>query len=137
LRSELAVAWARYSSREGVKVVPETPLRLSDEYLPVVDVLVYPGLLLSPDVRGGSALLVVEIADSSLQLDTTLKAAAYAANGVREYWVINARTRTTPVHRDPQPGGTYATTFEVAAEAVATPLLVPELATRMADLPRA
>lgn len=54
-----------------------------------------------------------------------------------EYWVVNARTRTTLVHREPQADGTYAVTFEVRAGDIATPLLVPELAVRMSELPGA
>lgn len=137
LRSELAILWSELSLSAGVKVVPETALRLNDDHKPVADILVYPRALLSPDVRGPTALLVVEIADASLKRDTTVKAAAYAAGGVREYWVINARTRATLVHREPQPDGTYAVIYEVAADQAATPQLVPELAVRMADLPGA
>jgi len=81
-------------------------------------------------------LLVVEIADSSLKLDTTVKAAAYAANGVREYWVINALTRATLIHREPGADG-YASIIEQASDASLTPSLVPELAIRLMDLPAA
>ena len=58
------------------------------------------------------------------------------AAGVREYWVINARTRVTLVHRDPAATG-YGSVTEVPAGAIATPLLAPELAIRLADLPAA
>jgi Uma2 family endonuclease len=133
LRSELSVLWSRMSTAQGVKVVPKTPLRLSDDHQPVVDILVYPGHLLSPDVRGNTALLVVEIADSSWKLDTTVKASAYAAANVLEYWVIDARSRTTLVHREPT-RESYAVKFEIPADAIVTPLLVPELAVRMCDL---
>lgn len=136
LRSELSVAWAPFSSRHGNKVVSETPLRLSDDFQPVTDFLVYPGYLLSPDVRGSTALLVVEIADSSLAIDTGIKAAAYAAGCVREFWVITARTRSTLIHRDPTPEG-YRSITEVAADQLVTPTLVPELAIRLSDLPAA
>jgi hypothetical protein len=45
---------------------------------------------------------VVEIADTSFDLDTTITAAAYAASGLRAYRVMSDRTRTTYVHRDPR-----------------------------------
>jgi Uma2 family endonuclease len=63
------------------------------------DVLVHPAAIRTPDVHGGDALLVVEIADTSLRYDLNTKAPIYAAHGVREYWVINAATLTTMVHR--------------------------------------
>lgn len=136
LRTELAYAWSR-SVRDQVMVAAEMQLRLAQVYQPVVDIAVYDRQLLAPDARGPDMLLVVEIADSSLAIDTGPKAAAYAANGVRDYWVINARTRTTLVHRDPQADGTFALKFEVTADQVVTPLLVPELATQLNTLPSA
>ena len=136
LRSELNDAWSARTVRDKFKLLTEMPLRLSQDFEPVADLVVYPRSMLSPDVRGRDALLVVEIADSSLKMDTTLKASAYAAGGVREYWVINARTRETIIHRNPGPDG-FATKFDLAASDTLTPLLVPELAVRLADLPAA
>ena len=50
-------------------------------------------------------LLAIEVAHSSLRFDTTTKARLYAALGVRDYWVIDAETLTTRVHRGPSPQG--------------------------------
>ena len=135
LRTELSLKWSRRSSAD-VKVVSEMQLRLSASFQPVADIVIFEAYLLAPDVRGPTALLVVEIADSSLNMDTTLKAAAYAAGGVRDYWVINARTRETIIFRDPGPEG-FATKFGLAATDTLTPLLVPELAIGLTELPEA
>ena len=135
LRTELAYHWARRAPA-NVMVAAAMQLRLSDDHQPVLDIGVWPALLLAPDARGPDMLLAVEIADTSLKMDTTLKAAAYAECGVREYWVINARTRETLIHREPGPQG-YAVRLALAAGEVATPLLVPELSTSMASLPAA
>ena len=135
LRTQLAYHWARRAPA-SVMVAAEMQLRLSDDHQPVLDIGVWPAHLLAPDARGPDMLLAVEIADTSLKMDTTLKAAAYAECRVREYWVINARTRETLIHREPGPQG-YAVRLVVAAGEVATPLLVHELATSMADLPAA
>ena len=136
LRTELCLHWSQLSVGQAFKIASEMPLRLSSDFEPVADIVVYPHTLLSPDVRGPTALLVVEIADSSFESDRTFKAAAYAAGGVREYWVINARTREIYAHRMPSFDG-YRYTFEVTARDTATPELVPELAVRLADLPAA
>jgi len=48
-----------------------------------------------------TALLVVEISDTTLLFDTTIKASLYAAAGVPEYWVLNIPDRTLIVHREP------------------------------------
>lgn len=47
------------------------------------------------------AVLVVEIADSSLRFDRGAKAALYAEAGVRDYWVLNLINRTLEVFREP------------------------------------
>ena len=135
LRAYLAHSWSRRASSQ-VLVVSEAPLRLTADFEPVADLAVLPFGTLPKDFNGKSTLLVVEIADSSLAMDTGLKAAAYAAGGVREYWVINARTRETLVHREPAIGG-YGAITEIAAGEIVTPLLVPELAIRLTDLPQA
>jgi Uma2 family endonuclease len=44
------------------------------------------------------ALLIVEVADSSLKYDRTEKAALYAESGVPEYWIVNVRDHVIEVH---------------------------------------
>lgn len=135
LRAYLAHHWTRQAPA-NILVAPEMQLRLSDYHQPVVDIGVLPFALLPPDARGPDMLLVVEIADSSLSIDTGIKAAAYASGGVREYWVINARTRSTLIHRDPTADG-YTAKFEVPASEPVTPLLAPGLTIQLTDLPSA
>ncbi len=48
--------------------------------------------------------LVIEIADTSLAFDLTVKAALYARAGIVEYWVLDVPGRRLIVHRDPQSG---------------------------------
>lgn len=48
------------------------------------------------------ALLVVEVADSSLAYDLDAKARLYARYGVAEYWVIDVNGRRVIVHRAPE-----------------------------------
>ena len=135
LRGYLAHHWMRRVP-ETVLVASKMQLRLSAHHQPVVDIGVVPIAILPPDARGPDMLLVVEIADSSLKMDTGIKAAAYAAGSVREYWVINARTRSTLVHRDPSPDG-YSAITEASRDTPLTPLLVPELTIQMSSLPKA
>ena len=45
-----------------------------------------------------TVLLIIEVAKTSLDYDTGLKARTYAALGVREYWVVNAVTLETTVY---------------------------------------
>lgn len=48
--------------------------------------------------------LLIEIADSTVHYDRTVKADLYARAGIREYWVMNAPERRLIVHREPQDG---------------------------------
>jgi Uma2 family endonuclease len=50
-----------------------------------------------------TALLVIEVADSSLKQDRLSKAAIYAAAGIPEYWIVNLRDELVEVMRDPDP----------------------------------
>ena len=52
-------------------------------------------------------MLLVEVADTSLDHDLTAKVPRYASAGVREVWVIDAATRQTHRFRKPAEG-TYA-----------------------------
>jgi Uma2 family endonuclease len=133
LRTELALYWGRLLGRD-LKIASETPLRLGQHDAPEPDLIVFPASLLAPDVRADTVLLVVEVADSSLPADLNTKAPRYAASGVREYWVINARSLVTTVHREPRPAGEYASRREHAATETLIPILVPSLAVRLADL---
>lgn len=87
-----------------------------------------------------SALLVVEVAESSLAYDRSIKASLYASVGIPEYWVLNLIDRRLEVSRDPiampgQPHGYgYRTcTYYLAADAV-TPLAAGQGSVTVADL---
>jgi Uma2 family endonuclease len=57
----------------------------------------------------------------------------YAALGVREYWVVNARTLATKVHRDPS-AKAYASAVDVKPSKPLVPLLIPSLELKLSDL---
>ena len=133
IRTELLLYWARRMGSD-LKVASEAPLKLGKHDAPEPDLIVFPASQLAPDVRADTVLLVVEVANSSLPKDLTTKAPRYAAAGVREYWVINARTHVTTVFREPRPTGDYAHREERQPTEMLVPTLVPSLAVRLADL---
>ena len=133
LRTELVLFWADRRARD-IKIASETPLRLGEYDAPEPDVVVYPASMRAPDVGADTVLLVVEIGDASLVGDLETKAPRYAAAGVREYWVINARSLLTTVHREPRPSGEYGHRQKFEATEVLTPTLAPSLALRLGDL---
>jgi Uma2 family endonuclease len=50
-----------------------------------------------------SALLIVEVAETTLHDDRVRKGSLYAASGIPEYWIINLVNHVLEVHRNPQP----------------------------------
>jgi Uma2 family endonuclease len=121
------------STSQDVFVVSEPQFNVTDDTYLLPDILVHPAAIKTPDVRGGDALLVVEVADTSLRYDLDTKAPIYAAHGVREYWVINAGTLAAMVHKETSGSG-YGRVEEVAPNATLTPSLVPAFAVSLGTL---
>ncbi|MDB9495685.1 Uma2 family endonuclease [Spirulina major CS-329] len=49
--------------------------------------------------------LIVEVADSTLDRDLTVKANLYAAAGITDYWVLNVSVQQLHIFRNPQADG--------------------------------
>ncbi len=118
---------------DAVIVASEPQFNLSADTYLMPDVLVRPAAIMTPDLRGADAWLVVEIADTSLDYDLETKRPLYASHGVPEYWVINAATLMTTVHRQPA-GDSYADIVEVRPDTRLVPSLAPELAVSLNEL---
>jgi Uma2 family endonuclease len=72
--------------------------------VPEPDVYIVPGDLADYDhVYPREALLVVEVAHSSVAQDRLTKTAIYARAGVPEYWIVNLRDDHVEIHRAPDP----------------------------------
>lgn len=120
------------SRGRAFRVAQEFALRLADHWEPEPDIALIPFDMRPSQVRGPDALLVVEVAVSSLSIDLDVKAPGYAAHGVREYWVIDAKRLVTHVHREPGPDG-YASVIEVAADVEIEPMLIRGLRLRLSE----
>lgn len=118
---------------QPVVVVPDKTLTLSEHEAPKPDFYVHPTATRVEDVRGPDVLLVIEVADSTLEDDLGWKADLYAQFGVREYWVVDVRARKVHVHRLSGSEG-YAPPAEYGAADRVEPQLLPGLALRLADL---
>jgi Uma2 family endonuclease len=110
-----------------------TTLRLDASTFVEPDFCVFRSDLGLTKLDGPSVLLAVEVADSSLGYDRGRKIGVYAAFGVREVWVIDARRATTRVHRRLGAEG-YAEILDAPATERLTPVLASELAVRLVDL---
>jgi Uma2 family endonuclease len=133
IRGALAFRFSRQAP-DDVFVISEPQFNVDNDTYVLPDILVHPARVPTAKVRGGDALLVVEVADSSLRYDLNAKAPIYAVYGVREYWVINAATLTTMLHRKPSGKG-YESVHEVASSHTLVPLLAPAFAVSLGALP--
>jgi Uma2 family endonuclease len=126
IRTKLAFRFSKLAPK-GVMVASEPQFNLARDTYTEPDILVHPASIETPDVRGSDALLVVEVSDTSLNYDLRTKLPLYGSHGVRDYWVINAATGMTAVHREPS-GNAYAFAEEFPSDARLVPSLVPALA---------
>jgi Uma2 family endonuclease len=69
--------------------------------------------------------LVVEVADSTVRFDLTVKARLYARAGIADYWVVDIPARRILVHRDPQ-DGEYRTITAYSDHESVRPLAAPD-----------
>jgi len=87
-----------------------------------------------------TALLVVEVSESTLAFDRGEKASLYASAGIPEYWVVNLVDRQVEVYRDPVPvtgqpyGYGYRSCTHYFAVDTVAPAAMPQSAITVADL---
>jgi Uma2 family endonuclease len=74
-------------------------------------------------------LLIVEVADSSLEYDRRTKAPLYARHNIPELWIADLNRERLLVFRDPTPLG-YTTTLELRPGESVSPLAFPDLTVR-------
>jgi Uma2 family endonuclease len=102
------------------------PVRIPPRSIPQPDVaLLRPRSYRREDATTADALLFIEVADTSLQYDRTVKLRLYAQAGIPEYWVVDVNTDTVEVYRSPS-GEQYATRQVLARGESIAPLAFPD-----------
>ena len=117
-------------SAHGINVSVQNPVVLAERWEPQPDIAVLrrPGgsagawLPNPPDV-----LLVIEVADTSLERDRDLKIPRYAAAGIPEAWLVDLVGDAISVCRQPASDG-YGEIVTVGRGQVLRPLLLPGVA---------
>lgn len=137
--SSAAHAWVVQTLDERLRAVGEAatvraqlPLALSADSEPEPDLAVVP----PGDYRArhpDHALLVVEVADTSLAKDRGPKAELYASAGVPEYWIVNLVDRVVEVHTEPGKHG-YGARHVLTAGDDATSQVFPGLRLPVSEL---
>ncbi len=130
---------AAFGSKAHVR--SQLPLALDPVSEPEPDVAVVAG---SPreyrDAHPSSALLVVEISDTTLAYDREQKGSLYAGAELADYWIVNLLDRRVEVLRDPAPmpeaghSRSYRSVRQYRTGEFLTPLAAPEARIAVADL---
>jgi len=114
----------------------QLPLDVSSAWIPEPDLAVIAGRI--DDAAAAhptTALLVVEVAESSLAQDRLTKGPMYAAAGIPGYWLVNLRERCVEVHRRPvRAERRYAETRIARVEDVLDVAALPSSSIRVQDI---
>jgi Putative restriction endonuclease len=99
---------------DRAQVITQSPLRLSDdlddENLPQPDVMLVAGpeKVYADHPRPADVYLLVEVSDSTITKDRTLKLPIYAAHDIPELWIVNLVDKHIEVYTEPH-GNDYLT----------------------------
>jgi Uma2 family endonuclease len=120
--------------QRGYDVRVQMPLGIDDYSLPEPDVAVVRGSWRDyREVHPTTAVLVIEVADSSLAHDRTRKRPRYAQAGIPEYWIVNLSDGCLEVYRDPV-GGDYQLHLVLRGHEFVSPLTHPDVSIAVSDL---
>ena len=78
-------------------------------------------------------LLIIEVADTSLEFDRNQKLHLYALHGIPEYWLLNLNDNCLEVYRQPH-GELYAEKTTLLAGGFIHLLQYPEITLKIGDI---
>ncbi len=109
-RSAVGRTYKLLENRVGHKacIAIQDPVKLSERSEPEPDIAVVkidPLDYADHHPTPAEIYLIIEVADSSLKLDTEIKAKAYSQAGIKDYWVLDVVKRELIVFRNPTSEG--------------------------------
>jgi Uma2 family endonuclease len=85
-----------------------------------------------------TAALIIEVSDSTLRYDRSVKARLYAKNKIQEYWIVNLNDRVLEVFRRPikdkNLGYIYSEVLILTDSGAVSPLAAPKRKIKIADI---
>lgn len=125
----------------GYLVSPQNPVKLSISSVPQPDVCVLRGTYADfLDTLPETAVLMIEVADSTLASDRKDKASLYARYEIQEFWIVNVADNELEIYRQPRRdaeakyGFSYGFRQILGREDAVTPLEAPDVSIPVADL---
>jgi Uma2 family endonuclease len=135
---ELLVDALRIVFAKGYRVRIQLPIQAANHSEPEPDAAIIAGSPRGQKDHPTTALLIVEVADTTLHLDRTIKAPLYAEMGVQDYWIVNLNARNVEIHRNPMQNadGTfrYGDIHVADADDMLIPLTAPHAKIAVVDL---
>ena len=124
---------------EGFLIDSQLPMSFSKASEPEPDVAVIIGKIDDfTKSHPRNAELIVEVSDSTLRYDRTVKVGLYAQNKIREYWILNLKNRCLEVYRQPKKdkklGFIYSEIKIFTDDGSVSPLAAPKAKIKIADI---
>jgi Uma2 family endonuclease len=108
----------------------QNPFRIPDYSEPQPDILIlrprddfYANKFPLPE----DILLLIEVADSSLRYDQTIKLSLYAEHRIPEYWIVNLERDILEIYRQPQNKSYLKQTLVDNPQVTFAPIAFPEI----------
>lgn len=125
----------------GYVINPQNPVKLSSRTVPQPDVCVLRGTFADYlDTLPETAVLMVEVADSTLASDRKDKTSLYARYAIQELWIVNVAGDELEIYREPRRdalaphGFSYGLRQVLGREGAVSPLEMPQVSILVADL---
>jgi Uma2 family endonuclease len=120
-----------FSSRLAGKAIVrvQDPVRLETHSTPEPDFVLarpHPDFYRSAHPGPADVLLLIEVADTALPYDRSVKQRLYALAGIPEFWIVDLTHEQVRVHREPQ-GERYASVRADKRGSEVAPLAFPDL----------
>jgi Uma2 family endonuclease len=116
----------------------QQPIALSNRSEPEPDIAVVTGSVRDYARRHPeTALLLIEISDSTLAFERSRKAQIYAKAGIQDYWIVNVKGNVVEVYRNPvteRGRGRYTSGQQFQAGETISPLAFPEISIAVSDI---
>ena len=124
----------RSSFGPGFDVRAQLPIAADAHSEPEPDIAVVLGTARDyRDAHPTTALLIVEVADATLDFDRQRKQILYARAGIPEYWIVNLIDRCVEVYRGPGPAS-YRSSRKCLPGEIISPLAAPGAKIAVSDI---
>jgi len=111
-------------ARKEAIISIQNPIRLADQSQPQPDIALIRRSTFTHTVpAAGEVLLVIEVANSSLDYDRTLKLPRYAAAGIAEAWLVDLGAETVERYTEPRDGYYRVATFAKRGDTLSSTVL--------------